>query len=150
MKIDDIDLNILDELQKNSRLSIRELSKKVNLSPPSVTERIRRMEDNGIIEGYSIKINKSKLGLTIKCIVEVTLKGSEYELAPPYIVNHPKCEYCFRVAGESAFFVVLSLFSFNEAEDFIKQISPFATTKTKFIFEQLEVNEDIKKYFIQR
>ena len=150
MKFDDIDLNILAELQKDSRLSIRELSKKVNLSPPSVTERVRRLEDNGVIEGYTIKINKSNLGLSIKCIVEVTLKGTEYELAPPYIVNHPRCEYCFRVAGESCFIVVLSVFSFDEVEDFIKQISPFAMTKTKFAFAQLDVNKDIKKYFIQK
>ncbi|WP_346353230.1 Lrp/AsnC family transcriptional regulator [Azotosporobacter soli] len=147
MKFDDIDFNILAELQKNSRVSIRELSKKINLSPPSVTERVRRLEDNGVIEGYTIKINKNKLGLTIKCIVEVTLKGSEYELAPSYIINYPKCEYCFRVAGESCFIVVLSLSSFSEAEDFIKEISPFAMTKTKFVFEQLNINEDIKKYF---
>ncbi len=60
MKLDEIDVLILQELQKDSRLSIRELSKRINLSPPSVTERVRRLEDDGVIEGYTIKINKKK------------------------------------------------------------------------------------------
>lgn len=66
MKIDNTDVRILKELQQDSRLSIRELSKRVNLSPPSVTERIRKLEDSGIIEGYTIKINEAALGLKIQ------------------------------------------------------------------------------------
>ncbi len=61
MKLDEIDVLILQELQKDSRLSIRELSKRINLSPPSVTERVRRLEDDGVIEKYTIKINKKNL-----------------------------------------------------------------------------------------
>jgi len=63
MKFDEIDVMILSKLEKNGRLSIRELSKRINLSPPSVTERVKRLEDNGVIEGYTISINKKKLGL---------------------------------------------------------------------------------------
>lgn len=69
MKFDNTDIKILKELQLDSRLSIRELSKRVNLSPPSVAERIRKLEDNQIIESYTIKINKSALGLSIHCII---------------------------------------------------------------------------------
>ena len=58
MKMDNTDIKILKELQQDSRLSIREISKRVNLSPPSVTERIRKLEDSGVIEGYTIKINE--------------------------------------------------------------------------------------------
>ena len=54
MKTDETDVRILRELQADSRISIRELSKRVNLSPPSVTERVRRLEDHHIIEGYTI------------------------------------------------------------------------------------------------
>lgn len=61
MKIDNTDIKILKELQLDSRLSIRELSKRVNLSPPSVADRIRKFEDTGIIQGYTIKINEDAL-----------------------------------------------------------------------------------------
>ena len=128
MKIDEIDLNIISELQKDSRISIRKLSKKVNLSPPSVNERVKRMEENGIIEGYTIKINRKKLGLTIQCIVEITLEDKyKYTsmLTPSLITNYPGCEHCFRMAGDSSFFVVLSASSINEIEEFAKQISQY-------------------------
>lgn len=75
MKFDEIDIAILSELQKNSRLSIRELSKRINLSPPSVTERVNRLQDSEIIEGYTIRINKKKLGLSIDCIMKITMKN---------------------------------------------------------------------------
>lgn len=147
MKIDQTDLNILAELQKDSRLSIRELSKKVNLSPPSVNERVKRMEDSGIIESYTIKINKKNLGIGMQCIVKVTLKSGEYELAPPYITEHPRCEACYRMAGDSCFIVVLAISSVDQIEQFIKDISPYATTNTNFVFQELPINSDIRKNF---
>lgn len=49
------------------------------LSPPSVTERVRRLEDDGIIERYTIKINKKKLGLSINCMIKVTMRNGQYE-----------------------------------------------------------------------
>lgn len=147
MRLDDTDLNILAELQKDSRLSVRKLSKKVNLSPPSVNERLRRLEDSGVIEGYTIKINKKQLGITMQCIVKVTLKSGEYELAPPYITEHPRCESCYRIAGDSCFVVVLAISSVDEIEQFIKDISPYATTNTTFVFQQLTIDPDIRKNF---
>ncbi len=89
MKFDEIDAMILSELEKNSRLSIRELSKRINLSPSSVTERLKRLEDNRIIEGYTISINKKNLGLSINCIIKVTMRmnGSKILLKTTIIVN---------------------------------------------------------------
>ena len=55
MKIDDIDKKILDELHNNSRLSMSELGRRVNLSSPSVTERVRQMESFGIIKKYTLE-----------------------------------------------------------------------------------------------
>lgn len=147
MKIDETDLNILHYLQLDARISMRELAKRVNLSAPSVAERVRKLEDSGIIEGYSIKINKEKLGMTIKCLVEITLKNFNYELAPSFIVDYPKCEACFRLSGDSCFLAVFSVSSIKEVEDFVMMVSPYATTRTKFAFAQLEIDDDIRKYF---
>lgn len=109
MKFDEIDVLILQQLQEDSRLSIRELSKRINLSPPSVTERIRKLEDNGIIEGYTIKINKKKLGLSIDCIIKVTMKNGQYEKFKTFIKEYKLSEWCYRTAGEGCFLVKLSV-----------------------------------------
>jgi Transcriptional regulators len=146
MEIDKVDLDILKELQKDSRLSIRELSKKVNLSPPSVAERVRRLEDNDIIEGYTIKINKSKLGITIRCVMQVTMRNGEYNRFIKYISDHPRSELCYRVAGEACFIVVLSVVSLDEIEEFINDVSSFAITKTMIAFKQVAVDENIGKF----
>lgn len=79
MKIDEKDQSILAELTLNSRISMRELAKKVNLSAPTVAERVRQMESFGIIKGYVAEIDHKKIGFPIECIVEATIKNGEYE-----------------------------------------------------------------------
>lgn len=146
MKFDEIDILILSELQKNSRLSIRELSKRINLSPPSVTERIKRLEDYGIIEGYTIKINKKKLGLTIDCIIKVTMKNGEYERFKAFIKEYKRSEWAYRIAGDSCFLIKLSVKTLSEIEEFIDEISTYAITITNIAFSEIEVNNDISKF----
>lgn len=146
MKFDEIDVLILNELQENSRLSIRELSKRINLSPPSVTERVRRLEDEGIIEGYTIKINKEKLGLTVHCIVKVTMKNGGYERFKLFIKDYKRSEWCYRIAGDGCFLVKLSVQALNEIEEFINSIFEYALTETIIAFSEVEVNEAISKF----
>lgn len=146
MKFDEIDVLILKELQKDSRISIRELSKRINLSPPSVTERVRRLEDCGIIEGYTIKINKKKLGLSIDCIIKVTMKSGEYEKFKIFIKECERSEWCYRIAGNGCFLVKLSVKSLNEIEEFINEISSYALTETIIAFSEVTIDDSIDKF----
>jgi Lrp/AsnC family leucine-responsive transcriptional regulator len=146
MKIDEIDVRILHELQTDCRISIRELSKRVNLSPPSVTERVRRLEDNNVIEGYTIRLNKKKLGFAIDCIIEVTMRDGQYEKFKSFIKDYKYSEWCYRIAGAACFIVKLSVLSLEDIEQFINAISPFALTKTSIVFSKAEVNDNIDKF----
>ena len=146
MKLDEIDVLILQELQKESRLSMRELSRRVNLSPPSVTERVRRLEDNGVIEGYTIKINKKKLGLYIDCIIKVTMRNGQYEKFKIFIKEYKQSEWCYRIAGDGCFLVKLSIRSLNDIEEFINDISSYAMTETIIALSEVTINNNIKKY----
>lgn len=103
MKFDDIDLSILDELSRDSRLSMRELGKKVNLSPPSVTERVRRLESEGVITGYTIGIDRKKLGFGLECIMEVTVRNGDFEKFKAFAQAHPRVLGCWRTAGRACF-----------------------------------------------
>ncbi|MEJ8552862.1 Lrp/AsnC family transcriptional regulator [Tepidibacter sp. Z1-5] len=148
MKIDNTDIKILMELQTDSRLSIRELSKRVNLSPPSVTERIRKLEDRGIIEGYTIKINKKALGLSIQCIIQIDLRNNKFEKFKELIYNHPRVVFCYRIAGPSCVLVKLSVESISEIEEFVDFISALdSTTSTHIIFSEVPINESVGKFF---
>lgn len=146
MKFDEIDNLILKELQKNSRLSIRELSKRINLSTPSVSERVKRLEEFGIIEAYTIKINKKKLGLGIDCIIKVTMKNGEYEKFKIFIKEYKRSEWSYRIAGNGCFLVKLSVKSLDEIEEFINHISSYALTETIIAFSEVNINNSIEKF----
>ncbi|WP_346934599.1 Lrp/AsnC family transcriptional regulator [Clostridium sp.] len=148
MKFDEIDVTILSELEKNSRLSIRELSKRINLSPPSVTERVKRLEDNEVIEGYTISINKKKLGLSIDCIIKVTMRNGEYEKFKNFIKNYSLSEWCYRIAGDGCFLVKLSVKDLREIEEFINEVSPYATTNTNIVFSEVAIDNSINKFLL--
>lgn len=60
--LDKTDMDILDELSKNSRITMKELGEKVHLTGPATSARVAKLEDSGVIEGYTIKVNHVKLG----------------------------------------------------------------------------------------
>ncbi|MEH6945316.1 Lrp/AsnC family transcriptional regulator [Bacillus sp. JJ722] len=140
MKIDNIDKKIIDELRNNSRLSMSELGRRVNLSSPSVTERVRQMESFGIIKKYTLEIDFEKLGLPIQCIIEATIKNGDYKSFKNYIEKLPNVVFCYRVAGNACYMLKMHFETFAEGEKFINDVSPFAHTVTHFIFSQVQTN----------
>ena len=86
MQLDRVDRKILNELYNDSRLSMRELAKRVNLSAPSTAERVRKLESEGVIQKYTIDIDYKKAGLVLDCILEITLKNGD-SLATHYAVG---------------------------------------------------------------
>ena len=75
MKLDRIDIKILYELQKNGRITNVELAELVNLSPSPCLMRVKKLQSEGYIEGYSAQINSNKLGQTLTVFTEITLKN---------------------------------------------------------------------------
>lgn len=137
MKIDDIDKKILKELNENSRISMSELGRKIKLSSPSVTERVRQMESFGTIKKYTTVIDYTKLGFPIQCIIEVTVKNGDYNRFKNYIENFSNLEFCYRIAGNACYLLKMHFVSFSEVENFINSINPYASTVTHFIFSEV-------------
>ncbi|MCK0471039.1 Lrp/AsnC family transcriptional regulator [Halalkalibacter sp. APA_J-10(15)] len=137
MKIDEIDRQIIDELNRNSRLSMSELGRRVHLSSPSVTERVRQMESFGIIKNYTLELDYHQLGLPIQCIVEATVKNGDYEAFKRFIQTLPNIDFCYRIAGDACFMLKIHFENFSQAEKFIEEVNPYAQTVTHFIFSQV-------------
>jgi len=140
MKIDSIDKKIIDELRENSRLSMSELGRRINLSSPSVTERVRRMESFGIIKKYTLEVDYEKLGLPIQCIIEATVKNGDYSSFKKYIEGLSNVEFCYRIAGNACYMLKMQFDTFSKAEEFIERVNPYAHTVTHFIFSQVHTN----------
>jgi Lrp/AsnC family leucine-responsive transcriptional regulator len=147
MKIDYVDSQILKQLCANSRLSIRELAKKVNLSAPSVAERVRKLEDEGVIEGYTTKINYEKLGYTINAILEVTIRNGQSEKFKQYIERHPRAVFCYRVAGPACYMLKISVRHLQEIEEFINSVSELAQTVTHIVFSSVDVKDNLLTHY---
>ncbi|MBM7605880.1 Lrp/AsnC family leucine-responsive transcriptional regulator [Metabacillus crassostreae] len=140
MKIDEIDRKIIDQLRENSRLSMSELGRRINLSSPSVTERVRQMESFGIIKKYTLEVDYEKLGYPVQCIIEATIKNGDYQSFKKVIKDLHHVEFCYRIAGQACYMLKMQFESFSQAEEFINFINPYASTVTHFIFSQVETS----------
>ncbi len=138
MKIDHIDKKILNELIQNSRVSMRELSKRINMSSPAVSERVKQMESFGVIKGYTLNIDYEKAGYPVSCIIEATIKNGEYNLFKRQIKQMPNVEFCCRIAGNACFILKLHFETLSKVEEFIDSISPVAETVTHVVFSSVE------------
>lgn len=141
LKIDDLDLKIIAELKKDSRLSMRELGRKVSLSAPSVTERVRRLESFGVIKQYTLDIDYPKVGLPVSCIIEAAVKNGEYDRFKTYIERLSNIEFCYRIAGAACYMLKINAESLAQIEEFINETSAYAQTVTHVIFSKIETKE---------
>ena len=152
MKLDNVDLSIIKELQRDSRLSMRELGRKIKLSAPSVTERVRQLESFGVIKRYTLDIDqKDRAPRLLHCRSDG--ENGKYDQFKTYIQSIPNIEFCFRVAGAACYMLKINADSLETIEHFINRTSPYAQTVTHVIFSEIDtktssIRESVRKSVI--
>ena len=131
--LDVIDRKILNALTKNARVSNAELARRVNLSPPSVAERIRRLEEAGVIEGYTAKVNPAALGLPISAWLRIRPVPGELERVARILNELPEVAECDRITGEDCFVARVHVQSVGHLETLIDQLISWSMTNTSII-----------------
>jgi Lrp/AsnC family transcriptional regulator, leucine-responsive regulatory protein len=106
-ELDAYDGKILAELQRDARLSMAELGRRVHLSQPAVTERVRKLEMSGVIEGYRAKVNYAALGYGIRAIVRVG--RVEYARVVKLIEQTPEIVNALNVTGEDSWILEIAV-----------------------------------------
>ncbi|MDX8342581.1 Lrp/AsnC family transcriptional regulator [Rossellomorea sp. YZS02] len=101
--MDTINRHILDVLQVNGRISMTELGKEISLSVPAVTERVRKLEEQGVIEGYKAIINPEKVNKPVKAFV--LMKTHRCKAFRAFCKEHPHVVECHRLTGEYSYLV---------------------------------------------
>src|SRR5262245_20451541 len=100
--LDDVDLKILDGLEKNGRISWAELAETVGMSAPGILDRVRRLEERGVIHGYSVRTDAAALGLKLVSFVFLKLlPGTRRERFLELIERTPEIAECHHVTGTS-------------------------------------------------
>ena len=132
-----INEKILRILTSNSRITINELSKQVNLSAPAVRERVNKLEEQGIINDYTIDIDYKKLGFDVEILVEIIIKNSRYSDFKNFISEKDNVDFCYRVSGDSCFMFKIRLKDMKDVEVLIDSLQPYGHTKSHFILSSL-------------
>jgi Lrp/AsnC family leucine-responsive transcriptional regulator len=131
--IDPVDAKILRALAKDARTSTAELSRTVGLSAPSVSERVKRLEESGVIEGYSVKISAAALGLPLAAWLRIRPIPGQLQKVAEILQGLPEIVECDRITGEDCFIARAHLRSVADLERLIDRIIPYAMTNTSII-----------------
>src|SRR5271169_3818783 len=131
--LDATDARILAALVDNSRISIADLGRSVGLSAPSVSERIRRLEEAGVIEGYTLTVNPKALGLPIAAWLRIRPIPGQLQKVMEILRGLPEIVECDRITGEDCFIARAHVQSVEDLEKLIDQVIPYALTNTSII-----------------
>ncbi len=130
---DQVDWRLIEALQDDARASWSELGRRVGLTPPAVAERVRRLEDAGIIAGYHSQVSVEKLGLTVQALVRVAVRsvaGGEIRQA---VLDMPEVLECFHVTGEDCYVLRVAVPSMGQLEGLLERLLRFGSTTTSVV-----------------
>ena len=140
--LDDLDIQILKTLQLNGRTKRNELAEKVGLSVPSVSERLKKLEDNKIIEGYYTKVNKQAFGLDIQAFILVIMDSSKhYKDLIKHVEKHPNILECHSVLGEGSHLMKVVVKNTEALEKLLSEIQTWPGvqgTKTTYVLSTIK------------
>ncbi len=140
--LDDTGWRLLHELQIDARLSYAELGRRVGLTPPAVMERVKRLEEAGVIKGYHAEIDLKHVGAPISALVRLST-GSHFAHVGELIKAMPYVLECHHVLGEDCYVVKLAMPSVSALDHFFQQIKPYAMTTTSIIVHSPVMNRVI-------
>lgn len=140
--MDAIDTAILHELKENARASASEISKKVNLSIPAVAERIRKLEQSGIIAQYTLRLNRDKLGKSLLAFIFVNI-GKVEDIDPfrAAIIQHDCVLECHHIAGTYDYLLKVLVQDTEALEQFlstIKKMAGVSNSNTNIVLKTLK------------
>ena len=134
---------ILQELQRDGRLTIAELARRVNLSPPAVAERVQRLERDGVITGYHAAVDPKRLGYPLAAIVRIAPASRQLDKIRELARETPEVVECHRITGEDCFFLKLHLRSMDDLEPLLDRFTPYGRTTTSLIHSSPVTNRPL-------
>lgn len=133
-KLDETDKKIIEILQEDGRISMKDLGKLIGLTSPAVSERIKRLENCGIISGYKAIINPDALGRNIKAFIHISLPSSQsYAEFLENAKSDPRIVECHHITGDDCSLLKVLVRDMQELENVIDSIKKIGSTKTSVI-----------------
>ncbi len=132
--MDKVDKRIIQMLQENARIPVKEIAKEVFLSSPAVSARIDRLSQEGLIKGYHMVIDRSKLGYDVTAFVSLELSPSQKSQFYPFIKECPNVLECSCITGQYSQLIKVAFRNTTELDTFLGSLQHFGRTSTQIVF----------------
>ena len=132
-EIDAVNKRILEELQREPRLTMSELGRRIGMSSPAVTERVRRLEETGVIRGYRLELNPVALGLPIAAYVRIRPNAGQLPRIAELAQQIPEVVECHRVTGEDCFVLKVYIPAIDQLDRLLDSFLLYGSTTTTII-----------------
>lgn len=134
--LDATDWAILSELQRDGRVPLTELGRRVNLSASATTERVKRLEATGVIAGYRVDVDLVKVGYPVLAVVRLKYPGSRHQPLHQLLGERFEILECLRTTGEDCYSLKVAATSMAHLEQLINELAQFGSTTTNIVYSQ--------------
>lgn len=131
--LDQIGLKILAVLQADARMPLSRIGKKVGLSSPAVAERVRKLEEAGVIKGYHARIAPEAVGLPVTAFINLTTDPRNYKAVKALAAARPEILSCHHISGGASFIMHVQVQDLPVLEAVVERLSPFGQTQTSIV-----------------
>ena len=131
--LDEVNIQLLKELQQDPRLTMSELGRRVGMSAPAVTERVRRMEEAGIILGYRLDLDPAALGLPITIYIRIRPSPGQLPKVAELARQIPEVVECHRITGEDCFILKAHIPAMDQLDRILDAFLIYGSTTTSIV-----------------
>jgi Lrp/AsnC family transcriptional regulator, leucine-responsive regulatory protein len=131
--VDETNGKLLVELQRDARLSLAELGRRVGLSPPAVAERLQRLEEADVITGYHAEVDPRALGYALAAVIRIRPNARQLPKVAQLARDTPEVVECHRITGEDCYFIKLHVRSVEHLEEVLDRFVIYGQTTTSIV-----------------
>ena len=132
-ELDAVNIRLLEELQRDPRVTMSELGRRIGMSSPAVTERVRRLEEAGVIQGYRLELNPAALGLPVAAYIRIRPNSGQLPRIAELARQIPEVVECHRVTGEDCFVLKVHIPAIDQLDRILDAFLLYGSTTTTII-----------------
>lgn len=136
VNLDLVDWVIIEQLQREARVSLSELGRRVKLSPSAVTERVRNLESLGVITGYHAVVDLAKVGYPVLAVVRLKYPGNHHQPLRRLLAERREILECLRTTGDDCYTLKVAAASMEHLETLVDELAGFGSTTTSVVYSQ--------------
>ncbi|ATZ22378.1 Lrp/AsnC family transcriptional regulator [Streptomyces lavendulae] len=136
VNLDGIDWEIIGQLQREARISLSELGRRVKLSSSATTERVRNLESLGVITGYHATVDLAKVGYPVLAVVRLKYPGNRHQPLHRLLTERHEILECLRTTGDDCYTLKVAATSMEHLETLMDELAGFGSTTTSVVYSR--------------